>query len=888
MHVNPAHLTSVASPPALDRYALWLLWQSTDLASRRSVARACCAEDIINVMVSRSLSVVAQEHAAAVLASLTSEVQGVDDAVRSENQAAVVRSGGVQPLVRLLSTGNAGAKRHAALALAQLAEGTEVRGAVSGTQLEIAAEGAITRFVSWLHDPTQGPPAVAARALACIGRANSDTQLTIAEEGAIEPLVKMLVGDDGLGGAEAAPLMPPPKAVSENWNKAKQTVHTSRADGAGGRLAAAALGSSQVRLEDAVARRWAAGAIATLAEKSVHNQIRVAEEEGLAPLVELLKRDAFSLPTETHKVSTAPTSWDAPTRALWHLASYPDNQLGIAKAGGLAALVRVLSDGNEQARQWAAAALEALSRECPENQLALARSDKGSNAIELLVTLLGSDEEETQQHAQGALLHIAAGGDTNRNAVVKPLVGLLEVRNASATLMAARTLALLSARSAANCGAIAAEGAISPLAALLGDGRNASELQIRVAECLFHLSHAAVNKEAIIDKGGVNPLVKMLTSSNLDAQLFSCACLSHLAATTSGQQIIASANGVPLLVSLLSSERLDAAKHAAEALWHLEGAKAENKAAITKAGGIIPLVALLKREESAEAQELAASVLADLAKDKGPAKKAIVNVGALGPLVQLVSNGSAAAKKHSCCALWGLTLGDTAEAARHRSLAVGLDVVAPLVELLKDDCCEAHSFAVATLSNLAHDELARTHMAEANAVEPLIAIVRGPPSWLREHVTSILTHLGVSVADLVGTLSQAGAAAEAADKHRKGKRTRRESREVKGSGTVRKPPQSSSGSSTIRGSSRETGGGATKRAPSAKPDKPPAPATSKSKLPSPKTQKLPSPKQAPSPRAKLDGPKEAKEVKAPKGSKTKRAVQFGAAAANAPAAMVVG
>ena len=60
---------------------------------------------------------------------------------------------GLLDLIRVDCIGEA----ETALALAQLAEGTEVRGAVSGTQLEIAAEGAITRFVSWLHDPTQGP-----------------------------------------------------------------------------------------------------------------------------------------------------------------------------------------------------------------------------------------------------------------------------------------------------------------------------------------------------------------------------------------------------------------------------------------------------------------------------------------------------------------------------------------------------------------------------------------------------------------------------------------------------------------------------------------------------------------------------------------------------------
>ena len=499
-------------------------------------------------------------------------------------------------------------------------------------------------------------------------------------------------------------------------------------------------GTAQARVEEALAFRWAAGAIGALAEQNVINQIRIAEEGGLAPLVEMLKRPAMALPAESGRASAAPTtSWDAPTFALWHLASNADNQLGIARAGGLAPLVRVLAEGSEQGRQWAAAALEALVRECTENQLAFARPV--SDAIGPLVLLLGRGGEETQQHAMNALLHIGAPSDANRNAVVRPLVALLHhVRNASATLMATRILAVLAGRSAASCAAIAAEGAIAPLCGLLGDGRNASGLQTRVAEVLFHLCQFAANKEALIGAGGAPPLVQMLIpSAQREAQLHACACLSRIAATTKGQQIIAGAGGVPLLVALLSSETLETARYAAEALWHLGGSKGENKATIVKVGGIVPLVALLRRHESAEAQAFAAGVLADLAKDKGVAKRAIVNVGGVGPLVTLLSLGSASAQKHACCALWGLTQGETTEAAQHKRQLVEAGALAPLIELVRDDGCEAHGQALATLSNLAHDEDARTGMLLANATEPFLAIARrAEPSWLRDQVTTIL------------------------------------------------------------------------------------------------------------------------------------------------------
>ena len=55
---------------------------------------------------------------------------------------------------------------------------------------------------------------------------------------------------------------------------------------------------------------------------------------------------------------------------------------------------------------------------------------------------LGSESAETQLYAQGALLNIAAPNQDNRAAVVRPLVGLLQVRNAAAQMKSAESLAI--------------------------------------------------------------------------------------------------------------------------------------------------------------------------------------------------------------------------------------------------------------------------------------------------------------------------------------------------------------------------------------------------------------------------------------------------------------
>ena len=337
-------------------YALWLLWQSADLASKLSIASAGCAEPIIAILLSGRLSTVAEEHAAAVLSGITSdEIVAVEERIRAQNKKDIVSAGGIQPLVKLLRAGSKGAKRHAAVALAHLCRsGT---GVYLETQFEIAEAGAINALVMWLNDPTQGPQDVAARALADLGCDSADTQATIVEAGALRPLVLMM--------SEGTP----------------------------------------------EAQKWAAGAIAALSEGNEFNQMAVAEDGGIAPLVELLKN------------REQPGPHESAIRALWHLSYTADNQLSIARDGSLPPLVANLSSESDQSKEYAAAALESLSKDCAENQVALSRV----GAIPPLVVLLGSERAETQLYAQGALLNIAAPNQENRLAVVKPLVGLLEV-----------------------------------------------------------------------------------------------------------------------------------------------------------------------------------------------------------------------------------------------------------------------------------------------------------------------------------------------------------------------------------------------------------------------------------------------------------------------------
>ena len=64
-----------------------------------------------------------------------------------ENQAAIARAGAIEPLVALVSGGNAGTQEAAAAALHWLAFGAD-------NQVAIARAGAIEPLVALLHEPT--------------------------------------------------------------------------------------------------------------------------------------------------------------------------------------------------------------------------------------------------------------------------------------------------------------------------------------------------------------------------------------------------------------------------------------------------------------------------------------------------------------------------------------------------------------------------------------------------------------------------------------------------------------------------------------------------------------------------------------------------------------
>jgi vacuolar protein 8 len=462
----------------------------------------------------------------------------------------------------------------------------------------------------------------------------------------------------------------------------------------------------------------------------------ITEEGGIAPLITLLKDKHAALKENA-------------TKALSHLATNEDNKTAIAKAGGIGPLVTLLTEGNETTQQFTAAALQSLARDHSENQIAIGQA----GAITPLANLLGSDARETQEHAVGALLFLASTDEGWRDAVIKCLIGVLDVRSAAAQVKAAEALSILAARSNDNRQAITSAAAVPPLVRLLGDGRRvkAETPQERAACVLADLARLAENKIAIVMAGGISPLVHLLSSESPLAQRHAAGALSQLAAVGLNKGAINEAGAIPPLVQLLkdssSSEALT--KLAASVLWHLT-AKEDAKTSMVAAGVIPPLVAMLS-SPTPGVRDHAAAVISSLARTSGGSKKAIYSAGGIPPLVELLVSEKPMTQKHAACALWGMS--DGKDGVYDKQIAEA-EAVRPLVNMMQSFDTETCGFAAACLLCLCKDEEAKEMMLSGGAAEPLLALAHNPSKWLANQAQEMLKLLGIPFTDPEpGTLS---------------------------------------------------------------------------------------------------------------------------------------
>jgi len=300
----------------------------------------------------------AQQYAAAAVEALARD--------HAENQVALTRAGAIVPLVVLLGSHSVETQEHAVGALLFLA--SQDVGAV------------VEKIVAVLELRNAAAQMKAAEALAILARRSAENRKAITLANAVLPLVRLL--GDGRG---ARTDTPQERAAAVLADLSRSGENKAAIVEAGGVLPLVAMltdGSAEAQV-------GAAGALWHLAALEANKAV-IHKAGAIAPLVALLGAEA----TEAQKFAAG---------ALWHLASSADSKTQMAAVGAIPPLVTVLGSPSSEAREYASAVLSTLARGLPANKKAI--YDAGGVAP--LIKLLSDERLMSKKYAACALWGLA-------------------------------------------------------------------------------------------------------------------------------------------------------------------------------------------------------------------------------------------------------------------------------------------------------------------------------------------------------------------------------------------------------------------------------------------------------------------------------------------------
>jgi vacuolar protein 8 len=711
-------------------YALWSLCLSVaDAMNQAVIVREGCVADLVACLRNPTLPASAQEHAITVLASLAHNGDVLRQAIDAD---------GIPPIsavsLALLASPSSpeSTKAHAVGLLAQLA-GVSVRAqrqvaSVACTPLlrrldsVLVCSGDTTRTTALELDSSATlAPRLAAHTLEALARHNAEVAATLLEAGAVAPLVVMLHPNRPTADRRAAALL-------------LGTIAQAAAPGqlTGASTVTHRLSSSASVMNVTVGESLIHGAIPALLSmidpgcvpptepglivdatrairflSSGEGSLRKAimRAGGASLLVALLSNSGVGVPgaAPASRANLAPTGApsdgvskrvvsgppSAPAPA-W-MGAPPVTEESTTKPPATPAKTPATPE-SFACQLHAAAAVTNLAQGSIENQEALVHA----RAIPQLASLLRSSESaETHRHAVHALLHFASHEETRTTlAVLRQLVGLLDVPRPATQMAALSTLATLASRGAASRHTIIRSKAIAPLLQMLGQPRVVGQTALAItttaprddaarygaarsdaarydatpaewaASLLSDLASSSEAVEEMVGAQAVLPLGALLSSPSSLAQTSAASTLWRIAAHGDAERAaLVSAGAVLQLVGLLTAgASAEATRHATATLWQLSSS-AEAMEAMVRAGGLRALVGLLEGDDVAEAQELAAALLALLAQDTTPVgwlqqqtkgdvyQAAMLELGAIPKLVVALGSASQVVKKHAVATL---------------------------------------------------------------------------------------------------------------------------------------------------------------------------------------------------------------------------------------------
>ncbi|KAL3501863.1 hypothetical protein ACH5RR_036312 [Cinchona calisaya] len=274
------------------------------------------------------------------------------------------------------------------------------------------------------------------------------------------------------------------------------------------------------------------------------------------------------------------------------------------------ALVRKLSSRSIEELRTAVAEIRSLSKRSTDNRILIAEA----GAIPILVNLLTSEDNLTQEHAVTSILNLSIF-ENNKGLImlagaIPSIVQILRAGSMEARENAAATLFSLSLADE-NKIIIGASGAIPALVDLLqnGSGRGRKD----AATALFNLCIYQGNKGRAVRAGIIAALLKMMTDSSCGMVDEALTILSVLAGHQEAKAAIVKASTIPVLIDLMRTGLPRNKENAAAILLSLCKRDPDNLACLSRLGAVIPLTELTKNGTE-RAKRKATSLLEHLRK----------------------------------------------------------------------------------------------------------------------------------------------------------------------------------------------------------------------------------------------------------------------------------
>ncbi|KAK9091822.1 hypothetical protein Syun_026733 [Stephania yunnanensis] len=201
---------------------------------------------------------------------------------------------------------------------------------------------------------------------------------------------------------------------------------------------------------------------------------------------------------------------------------------------------------------------------------------------------MGFDSEQQQQSCSSSSWNL------RKQALIQDLSQKLNNGDGDleAKIQAAKDIRKLAKSSIKTRSNFAVAGVVQPLVSML----SSSNLDAREAALLALLNLAVRNernKVKIVASGAVPPLVGLLTFQNGSLRELATAAILTLSASASNKPVIAASGAAPLLVQILSSGTVQGKVDAVTALYNLSTCTG-NLTPIVAAGAVPPLLSLLK------------------------------------------------------------------------------------------------------------------------------------------------------------------------------------------------------------------------------------------------------------------------------------------------------